>query len=177
MSANDPINRNRPMFGEDLNEALKNAGPRIVGGAGLAVQSNNRQVVATPRDRKPQRRVQWDGRVVSSTFVAPNQWTYTVRERIKTAPGYGGWTDRPNGRMVMGFHRAEDINSGSGVQGHGVNIDNLPGDFATKPLPDGLAVLVTEVSLRTVSGGIGGGPEVTKEYWIDSMNGIDGTCA
>lgn len=122
-------------------------------------------------ERPKVERKKWDGRVMAKTEVGPNQWTYTVREQRKATPGYGGWADKDekNPRNVECFNRPEDQNSESGVQGTGIDVGNLTGDFAHQPVPVDSIVEVTEVRWTDESG-------AQVEYWIDRMNGVDGEC-
>lgn len=169
MSANDPIDRTKPFTGSMLNEALRNAGPRIVGGVGVAVQSNRKVAVVSPRGPRPRRFVQWFGRVVSAVRDGENwRWFYVIREIIKPTPGYGTWIDRPNGREIQGYAWAEDINGPDGVMGNGIDNANLPGTFEPQPVPDGSPVIVTEVTLTDET--------ATKEGWFERVTGPDGTC-
>ena len=168
MSVGDPIQRHKKLTGSDLNQAIINSSKPPSGGVGVSVVSSGKDAVIKKADNEPRRRVQWFGVVLSAVLLAPGQWFYIVRERIKQSQGYAGWDDKPNGREVGAYHYAEVMNDGAGVENHGVNVDNLPGTFATQPLPDGLSVVVTEVRLADGS---------TLEYWITgSMNGVDGSC-
>ena len=169
MSGRDPIDRNRKLTGSMLNEAIKDAGPEVIGGVGLSVHSSREQAVVTPRERKPQRMVQWPGRTVSSERDGENwRWVYTIRERIKATPGYDGWADRTNGRTGEAFAWAEDINGSSGVLGNGIDLANLPGTFEPQPVPDGSAIIVTEVTIQD--------GKATKEWWFERVTGPDGGC-
>lgn len=163
----DRIARGRNLTGEELHSALAETEAKPIGGTGILVQRSGQQSIIREREQRPRRMVQWIGNIVSSVLVNPNQWHYIVQERIKATAGYGGWTDRPSGRIGTGYNFDEDANDGAGVEGHGVDVGNLPGDFATKPVPNGWPVLVTEVRLAD-------GSEI--EYWFERMNGIDGTC-
>ena len=89
----------------------------------------------------------WPGRVIAKADLAPNQWIYSVDEVIKKTPGYGGWDIKTNGRQVQCFGMAEDNNSDAGIQGTGINLNNLTGDFEHQPVPVGSLVWVTEVRL------------------------------
>ena len=143
----------------------------------LVVTDSSGTYIGLPRPKVEEKR--WKGRVMAFTVVDPNQWTYTVREQRKGSPGYGGWVDKDekNPRDVECFNEPEDGNSDSGVQGTGINQDNLTGDFAHQPIPVGSIVEVTEVRLPAAPGGPGGpGKSETVEYWIDRMNGVDGRC-
>lgn len=168
MSVGDPIQRHKKLTGSGLNEAIINASKPPSGGVDVAVISSGKDAVIKGTGPKPRRRVQWFGVVISAVVFAPGQWLYIVRERIKQSPGYGGWVDKLNGREVPAWHYSEDMNTGEGVENHGINVDELPGTFATQPLPVDSRVVVTEVRLADGS---------TLEYWFtDSMNGVDGSC-
>lgn len=168
MSITDPIQRDRPLTGSAMNEAIKKAYKPPSGGRGVSVISSGKDAVVTKQGNEPRRRVQWFGIVVDLELLDPGQWLYTVRERFKVASGHAGWADKPNGREISAYFYAEGMNDGQGVENHGVNVDNLPGTFATQPLPVDSRVVVTEVRLADGS---------TLEYWITgSMNGVDGSC-
>lgn len=169
MSARDPIPSGTRITTRTLNRAIKGARTEVIGGVGVAVVSNGQQAVVSPRERKPQRFVQWLATVVSSVRDGENwRWVYTIRERIKDAPGYGGWIDRPNGREGDAYAWAEDINGPDGLLGNGIDTANLPGTFEPQPVPDGSAIIVTEVTLQDET--------ATKEWWFERVTGPDGGC-
>lgn len=118
-------------------------------------------------------------RVASAVVLGPNRWTYTVREVERRGPAsVGVWADaaadaKP-GRVVLARNLAEENNSATGVQGHGVNISaaGFPAGFSTQRVPDGSIVMVYPV---TVQPGLAGAVEST-EWVFERMNGLDGTC-
>lgn len=141
-----------------MRKALNLTGPNV------RVTSTGIHIGDSPRvSRKA-----WNGMVYQAIVLLPNQWIYLVRSAIKATPGYGGWAWEEEFREVVCFNRYEDINSSSGVQGTGVNLDNLPGTFAHQPIPIGTPVEVTEERVQSTG-------EI--EYWFAPMNGIDGQCS
>jgi hypothetical protein len=113
------------------------------------------------------RRYFW-ARISANSLVAVNKYTYTFVEIEKTSAGYGGWADKTNGRTGTAYNTFEDSNTGSGVQGDGVDIDNLSGTgFQLQPIPVRTdPVLVYWLYLT----------DGTLEYWISVPNAIDGEC-
>ena len=103
-----------------------------------------------------------------------NSWTYSWKLVEKTVAGYGGWTDVSP--AVTGsndaYNTIEDINTGSGTQGNGVDADNLvvvdEFTFEMQACPTGNIVRMRKVVVPT-------DPEVT-EYWFSHENGVDGVC-
>ena len=109
------------------------------------------------------------GRIKSATAYVDNIWTYTFVRVHKTAmTGYEAgaffedW-DTP----VAAWNMCEYMNSGVGVQGNGVDVDNLTGTFALQPCPVGNIVRIDAYSVGT-SGAV--------EYWFEYQNGVDGEC-
>ena len=166
----DHLRRGAVFTGRKLRDSIRQAGATPVGGRGVATSGSG--PYATIRVSGPQksRRVQLPIRITGNLDVDTNQWGYQWREQRKNGVGYGGWEDKPNGRNDgshgFAFNFAEQMNSASGVQGNGVNVDDLPGTFALQPVPDGRIVLAT---ILTFTDG-------TKEVWFDQDNGIGGAC-
>lgn len=77
--------------------------------------------------------------------------------------------DRPNGREIIAYAWAEDINGPDGILGAGYDTANLPGTFEPQPVPDGSIVIVTEVTLTDDT--------ATKEGWFERVIGPDGGCS
>lgn len=103
--------------------------------------------------------------------ATPNRWTYAWNEAIKSSAGIDGWAVRPSGRSNLthgpAMNRYEVINSGVGVQGNGVNVDNLPQGFTIQPIPAGTPVRIELVRLADGS---------AYEAWFAEANGVDGVC-
>ena len=118
-------------------------------------------------------------KVTGSTPVAGSpttKWTYTG-ERItgKTTAAYGDyWTT--DGVEVTMYNVAEVINTTTGRQGNGINVDTAlftDNDFDFYPIQTGTPVVVRQVA-------VGSGSTAVTEYWIVGAgmpNGVDGECA
>lgn len=107
--------------------------------------------------------------IINSSSGSNNQWTYAFSEVEKTTAGYSGWTVKSGGITGTAYNRAEDINSATGVQGNGVDADNLDTDdytFALQACPDNSIVTIDVIELTT---GV-------NEYWFTHENGVDGEC-
>ena len=104
--------------------------------------------------------------------AGPNRWTYELTRVRKTAAGYGGWTPITDEegqpvRIAPAYFAMENANKASGVQGDGVDLDNLDSRFSLKPVPVGDSLVLA----RPVP--LGEGFEWW--FWIP-MNAIDGKC-
>lgn len=110
-------------------------------------------------------------RISGSSSLGGNKWTYSFVQVVKTAAGYGGWTDRSGGITGTNtlYNLIEDQNAGSGVLGNGITVANLAG-LTVKPIPTGTRVRIFPVRFD-VSG------TSTREWWTSYENGVDGTCA
>lgn len=97
----------------------------------------------------------------------PIRYNYTGRVARKTGAANTGWADRDAEDVTL-YHTLEYLNNGSGVEGHGVNIDTLPAGFAIKPIPVGTPVFAEPVVVE-------GSPN-TLEWWITAVSPIDGEC-
>ena len=109
-------------------------------------------------------------RIDSSTVEDTNRWTYAFTQVTKTVAGYGEWITKPGG--ITGntsYNSIEDINSATGVQGNGVDLDELaivaPG-MTLRPIPANTIVRMYGMILAT--GVI--------EYWCQYESGISGPC-
>lgn len=115
--------------------------------------------------------------IIGSQLETPNRWRYSWLEAEKAGVGYDGWGPRPDGRQgIVGddraYHLTEDQNDGSGVEGNGVNVSNLPGTFSLRPVPPGAIVRMWTVTAPPLE------PEgpLRTEHWFAYGNAIDGTC-
>lgn len=112
--------------------------------------------------------------ITASTPVAgqPNRWMYDWAEVVKVGTGYGGWNQPVGARIGAGAsaarNLAEDMNTATGVQGHGIDVTRagFPAGFATVPAPAGLIVRIFAVV--NASG--------TAEHWFNFGGNVDGTC-
>jgi hypothetical protein len=111
-------------------------------------------------------------KITGSSMDGANRYKYTWAEVVKSTDGYGGWTERINGRVGTaenGYYARnwiEDMNAGTGTLGNGVAVSSLVGTFALKPAP--VNTLVQLIPVRTGEGSI--------EYWFSYENGVDGAC-
>ena len=107
----------------------------------------------------------------------PVRWTYTVYEVVKTGRGYSAWTQKSDGGEYAGdgFNFAEDQNTGTGIQGNGVDHDgsNYKTTFNMSPLSIGHiypgVVISAPFSFNSKN-------MIELEAWVWGMNGEDGTC-
>ena len=110
-------------------------------------------------------------RIDSSTATATaNQWTYAFTEVTKTVAGYREWITKPGG--ITGntsYNSIEDINSATGVQGNGVDLDELAAVSASMELrPCPADTIVRMYGIILASGVI--------EHWFSYENGVGGIC-
>lgn len=104
-------------------------------------------------------------RISAITPVGSNKWLYSAVRQIKTGAGYNGWSD--NGAPFELRNTLEENNTGSGVEGNGVNVDTLPDGFSLRPLAIGAVVpywtVVVDITMEL-------------EYWCAVVNAVDGEC-
>jgi hypothetical protein len=107
---------------------------------------------------------QWDN---------PTQWTYAVKEVVKTAVGYDGWNDKTDGWTGDGFNFAEIGNTGTGRQGNGVDHDGTDYIEWWNMEAVGTGLILPGVILNVVVDNTN-----TQEGWFWPFpNGEDGTCS
>lgn len=99
------------------------------------------------------------------------RWVYTATRVIKSAAGYGGWTEPAGAPTVTCRNAIEDLNAASGIFGNGVNSSNLVGSFTVRPVPAGAIVEVVAVPVTPESG-----TPPPAEWWFSYENAIDGAC-
>ncbi len=99
-----------------------------------------------------------------------NRWNYSFVqvEQVRAAYGVDSWRAVTDGHSGTARNLAEIINTNSGVQGTGVDVDKLaqvaPG-MEHQPIPSGSIVVMY---MSDVAG--------ETQYWFRASNGIDGTC-
>jgi hypothetical protein len=104
----------------------------------------------------------------------PNAWKYPWTEQVQASAGYGHWGDLSGGRSDLSMDFAalnlmEDMNSGSGMLGIGIQVSDLSGtgfSSTVQPVPAGEIV----VMYATFSA------DKTPAYWFSATNGVLGTC-
>ena len=142
-----------------------------VGGIGHAITLNTRALTAVFQRGE----VEFWARIDSSTALnaAPiTKWSYTFTEVQKATLGYGGWATKANGHAGVAYNSIEDMNDGAGVQGNGVDVDNLDTaefTFAIQPAPADVIVRMYRVLLTVLD-------NETPEHWFQYENGVDGEC-
>ncbi len=176
----DRLRRGARFTGSLLKRILIEERPSITGAPGVAVHSGNtRFALRGRREGGRTTTVIWavidDNRVVGA-----NRWSYGFREMIKREPGYGGWRVRSDpgalNSNVIGraYNFIEVGNDGQGVEGNGVNVDNLPATFTVRPLPNGIVVPIFILSFTI---GSPPGVQFLHEPWIFPFpSPIDGIC-
>lgn len=100
-----------------------------------------------------------------------NYWAYDFEEMKKVGPGYdseylGGDVWDHIGVVGTAYNFCENTNGNMGVQGNGVDVENLPDGFEIQPCPEGSIIVMYQIRY-----GVG------YEYWFEYQNGIDGACA
>jgi len=104
---------------------------------------------------------------------AQNRWKYAWSEVYKSSAGYGGWSVVSGGRSGTtssdpSYNSIEDPNDNSGVEGNGVDVNNLDTSdytFAIQPVASGAIVRMTPVAQGS-----------NVEYWFAYENAVDGGC-
>lgn len=74
-------------------------------------------------------------KLTNATLISgrSNAWVYSGTEQIPGQDGF--WTDKPSGKTSAKiFNMIEANNSATGIQGCGINVDNLPVGFALRPV-------------------------------------------
>jgi len=104
---------------------------------------------------------------VLDTNDNPVQWTYEVTEYAKSGAGYGQWSEMEGGFSGNAFNIIEDQNDGTGVQGHGINHDEISAGFNMSPVPVGTILIATVLT----------NPDDGSECWFSYVNNVDGACA
>jgi hypothetical protein len=135
---------------------------QVVSGPDVVVTPTGIHIRRPPRDRPP-----FWAKITASTADGTNRWKYSWVEVYKSAAGYAGWSTLTGGRSgtTNARNSIEDMNSGTDVQGNGVDVANLLGTFALQPCPANCIVRMHQVGFGS-----------TTEYWFSYANGVDGEC-
>lgn len=105
--------------------------------------------------------------ISAATPNGANRWRYTASRVYKDENGYRGWLPDESGSYTL-FNGFEDPNGAAGVQGNGVNVANLEGTFALRPITAGVVVRGWKVPVGDLGDMF--------EYWFFAPNGVDGEC-
>lgn len=114
------------------------------------------------------------GRILSiddeRSYPDGNWWVYQFEEVQHTGTGYDAeylgtsqWTHV--GRVGIARNTCENDNAAEGLQGNGVDVDNLPEGFSIQPVPVGAIVILYQVGTGDAA-----------RYWFSYENGVDGAC-
>jgi len=106
--------------------------------------------------------------LTASAEISANRWAYSwiEAERVGTQwlPVLGGVT---SGDWGEAFNGVENNNSGAGVEGTGVNVDNFPGTFGLRPLQPGVSLEIHGPVINA---------DGSPSWHFDAANSEDGEC-
>lgn len=143
--------------------------PEIRGGGGTLVsRTSNRITVEAETQPYPMFPVM-PVRIVSSVSVGPNRWEYQVQRVTKRDHGYALLEAFESDYDGTAYNTLEIGNSGSGVQGNGINVDDLPTGFTLGPAPSGQFAVPAFVWVTDTS-------DQTPELWFTYSNPVVGVC-
>ena len=145
--------------------------PQIRGdGRSLVSRSGSQVMVRTPQQPYPTFPI-FFGSVESSEQISANIWEYQVRQVTKADFGYSPTEPYPGGGYVgKAYNMLELGNTEAGVQGNGVNVNELPAGFRLGPIPNGPWPHPVHLWSIAVIGGR------TIEMWLHYSNPIIGAC-
>ena len=103
-------------------------------------------------------------KVVSSTPIGVNKWSYTVQPVVWNAETF---TFQNSGDQVTDVLNLNEWYNSGGDCGNGVRAGNLPGNFAIKPASVGTPLVV----IMTVPG------SEVPPIVFQHTNGVDGVCS
>lgn len=160
--------RGRRLRADDLN-ALSRAVPAIRGDGDSLVSRSGSQVNVSGAVRTVPMFPVFFGKVVSSESLGGNRWRYQIEQLFKADTGYAVTSTYPNRPIVGPAYNMLEIGNGpSGVQGNGVNVDDLPSGFSIGPIPSGGWAHPVFVWQLAGDGGL--------EYWMHYPNPVVGRC-
>ena len=107
-------------------------------------------------------------RVLSSESVGPNRWSYQIEQVVKASEGYAELSSFPGGIRGVAYNMLENGNTGSGVEGNGVDVDDLPAGFSLGPIPSG------DWPLLAYAWSVASG---RPELWLRYPNPVVGECS
>lgn len=155
---------------DDINQLKKTVnGLTIHPGGGISVIKNSTgvHIVGQPSVGGSSTDNTFWAKIESYDTYATNQWTYSIRKATHISAGYSGWSGISSGTSITGtaYNTLEIGNSASGVQGCGINVDNLPSGFSLQPI--GVNSIHKFYPITVGSG---------TEWWFSCPNSVDGTC-
>jgi len=148
-----------------LRQVLLEERATLHGSGGITVKTTgNRHVLGGPQAARQM--IQVHCRITESEEDGPNRWRYKYEEVHKSKPSFAGWATF-GGFIGRGYNILEDGNSDSGIQGNGIDVDTLPDGFTIRPVPTGVIVLMSLVTVAENDA-----PEGQFQY----SNAVDGEC-
>ena len=107
-------------------------------------------------------------RITGNTVAGTNKWTYDWEEvRFESDQPITTGSVRKSSTYGQALNLMELLNDGVGVQGNGVDVANLDGDFAIQPISDRAVVMLR--GPYTISG--------EDRWFFQATNAVDGSCA
>jgi hypothetical protein len=105
--------------------------------------------------------------ITGVSSLGSNQWRYSFALAKKPLPNghVSSWMPSQDISGIA-YNMAEHINNGNGLEGNGVDVNNLLEGWAYQPVPAMSVVMMIQV---VCSNG-------DKEYWFQFENAIDGVC-
>lgn len=105
------------------------------------------------------------GKLGGATSIGDNRWSYPFTQmKYQQA---GTWAAVPNGLTGTAYNTIEANNSATGVQGCGINVDQLPAGVSIQPIGAGGIVKITpEINCETQA----------VEHVFQAVNNADGPC-
>jgi len=147
--------------------------PVVIGGPGINVAGDPKRITVSSISPDGLGDYTIDALIVGNQPIGPNKWSYTWAETLlKTYPADPAeWIEKDPGNssttLGVALNRYEIPNSDTGIQGNGVDVGNLVGTFALRPVATGIVV---KIEFVTFSDGSGIQP------WFSEPNGVDGQC-
>lgn len=107
-------------------------------------------------------------RITGNTSAGTNKWTYDWEEvRFESDQPITTGSVRKSSTYGQALNLMELLNDGTGVQGNGVDVANLDGDFEIQPISDRAVVLLK--GPYTISG--------EDRWFFQATNAVDGSCS
>ena len=110
-------------------------------------------------------------RITGSTSIGDNRWSYSWESVIgnEQATDPGTFKAAPSARTGTAYNGLEAGNTAAGVQGCGIDVDNLPTGWALQPIGDGAVVALRWVTDCS---------DPRSGWWqFEAANNADGECA
>lgn len=156
----------RARFGAAGQMVSDDQGPAVIIWKSPASQSPRRAIVAVVQDPGGQSAGIMFARItLNGPDLIPNRWIYQME--LVELDEEGAWEPVADADPIIAYNTVEAGNSGSGVQGNGVDVENLPAGFSIVPIGNG--------AILPVSGPYEGSP-FGEFYTFTLANLVDGEC-